>query len=197
VRFVFPAILYSCGPFACRTHRIHFGIANISEASELQQYHCTLPRRPLRSLQSPLLKSHLPLPPQSVRHLTPSAYPIAPLLIPASFYDGGSAQADSSPTVAGDGPAPHLAPSGEMHPTPDPSHRMSRQTATVAQLYTEWFTGLSNKPSVVWMDRQFGTRWRGENKEKVFYSVWKTIIDRVEDRLRSGESLDMPSSGPK
>ena len=48
--------------------------------------------------------------------------------------------------------------------------------------YTEWFTGLGNKPSVVWMDRQFGTKWRSENKEKVFYSVRKTIIDHVEDR---------------
>ncbi|KAN0066997.1 hypothetical protein V8E54_014921 [Elaphomyces granulatus] len=47
-------------------------------------------------------------------------------------------------------------------------------------LYTEWFTGLGNKPSVVWIDRQFGTKWRSENKEKVFYSVRKTIIDRVE-----------------
>jgi len=44
---------------------------------------------------------------------------------------------------------------------------------------------------VVWIDRQFGTKWRSENKEKVFYSVRKTIIDRVEDRLRGGESLDM------
>jgi hypothetical protein len=104
---------------------------------------------------------------------------------------GGSAQADeSNPTVAVDGQAPYLAPSGETHPTPDPSHRMSRQTTTVAQLYTEWFTGLGNKPSVVWMDRQFGTKWRSENKEKVFYSVRKTIIDHVEDRLRGGESLD-------
>jgi hypothetical protein len=38
-------------------------------------------------------------------------------------------------------------------------------------------------------DRQFGTKWRTENKEKVFYSARKTIIDHVEDRLRGGESL--------
>jgi transcriptional activator of glycolytic enzymes GCR1 len=44
---------------------------------------------------------------------------------------------------------------------------------------------------VVWMDHQFDTKWRSENKEKVFYSVRKTIIDHVEDRLRGGgESLD-------
>jgi Transcriptional activator of glycolytic enzymes len=67
---------------------------------------------------------------------------------------------------------------------------MSRQATTVAQLYTEWFTGLGDKPSVVQMDRQFGTKWRSENKEKVFYSVRKTIIDHVEDRRRGGESLD-------
>ena len=67
---------------------------------------------------------------------------------------------------------------------------MSRQATTVAQLYTEWFTGLGDKPSVVQMDRQFGTKWRSENKEKVFYSVRKTIIDHVEDRRGGGESLD-------
>ncbi|KAN0075157.1 Transcriptional activator of glycolytic enzymes domain containing protein [Elaphomyces granulatus] len=68
--------------------------------------------------------------------------------------------------------------------------RMSRQATTVAQLYTEWFTGLGDKPSAVQMDRQFGTKWRSENKEKVFYSVQKTIIYHVEDRHRGGESLD-------
>ena len=93
---------------------------------------------------------------------------------------GESAQADSNPTVAGDGQAHHFASS---HPNPDPSHRMSRPTTTIAQLYTEWFTGLGNKPSVVWMDRQFGTKWRSENKEKVFYSARKTIIDHVEDQF--------------
>jgi hypothetical protein len=47
---------------------------------------------------------------------------------------GGSAQADeSNPTVAVDGQAPHLAPSRETNPTPDPSHRIGRQTTTVAQ----------------------------------------------------------------
>jgi hypothetical protein len=70
------------------------------------------------------------------------------------------------------------------------SYRMSRQATTAAQLYTEWFTGLGDKPSVVEMDRQFGTKWRRENKEKVFYSVRKTIIDHIEDRRRGGESLD-------
>ena len=87
------------------------------------------------------------------------------------------------------GPLP-LASSGKLDPIPDPTYRISRQATTVAQLYTGWFTGLGDKPSVVQMDRQFGTKWRCENKEKVFYSVRKTIIDHVEDRRRGGESLD-------
>ncbi|KAN0075171.1 hypothetical protein V8E54_007782 [Elaphomyces granulatus] len=78
------------------------------------------------------------------------------------------------PTMADDsdrhGPL-HLASSGELDPIPDPTYRMSRQATTVAQLYTEWFTGLGDKPSAVQMDRQFGPKWRSENKEKVFYSV--------------------------
>jgi hypothetical protein len=100
------------------------------------------------------------------------------------------AQTNSNPTMAGDRQALHLASSGETDPPLDPSHRMSRQTTTVAQLYTEWFTGLGDKPSVVQMDHQFGTKWRSQNKDKVFYSVRKTIIDHVEDRRRGGESLD-------
>ena len=40
------------------------------------------------------------------------------------------------------------------------------------------------------MGRQFGTKWRSENKEKVFYSVRKTVIDHIEDRRRGGENLD-------
>jgi hypothetical protein len=108
---------------------------------------------------------------------------------------GPAAAANPDPTTAdnSDRPGPlHLASSGETDPipVPDPSHRMSRQATTVAQLYTEWFTGLGDKPSVVEMDRQFGTKWRRENKEKVFYSVRKTIIDHIEDRRRGGESLD-------
>jgi len=87
-------------------------------------------------------------------------------------------------------PAPPLASSGATNPIPDPSYRMSRQATTVAKLYTEWFTGLDDKPSVVQMDRQFGTKWRSENKEKVFYSVRKTVIDHIEDRRRGGENLD-------
>ena len=97
---------------------------------------------------------------------------------------GGAAAAAAAPptpypTMADDSLS--LASSGELDPIPDPAYRMSRQATTVAQLYTEWFTGLGDKPSVVQMDRQFGTKWRSENKEKVFYSVRKTIIDHVED----------------
>jgi hypothetical protein len=79
------------------------------------------------------------------------------------------------------GPLPS-AVSGELDPIPEPAYCMSRQATTVAQLYTEWFTSLGDKPSVVQMDRQLGTKWRSENKEKVFYSVRKTIFDHVEDR---------------
>ena len=75
------------------------------------------------------------------------------------------------------GPLP-LASSGELDPIPESAYCMSRQATTIAQLYTECFTGLGDKPFVVQMDRQFGTKWRSENKEKVFYSVRKTIFHR-------------------
>jgi Transcriptional activator of glycolytic enzymes len=67
---------------------------------------------------------------------------------------------------------------------------MSRQTATVLQLYTEWYTGLDGKPSVVAMDRQFGTKRRNSDKERTFFSVRKTIIDHIEERRQGGENLD-------
>jgi Transcriptional activator of glycolytic enzymes len=111
---------------------------------------------------------------------------------PADVGGGPAAAAAATPTpypTMADDSLP-LASSGELDPIPDPAYRMSRQATTVAQLYTEWFTGLGDKPSVVQMDRQFGTKWRSENKEKVFYSVRKTIIDHVQDRRRGGESLD-------
>jgi Transcriptional activator of glycolytic enzymes len=53
-------------------------------------------------------------------------------------------------------------------------HRMSRQMTTVRQLYTKQHTGLGDQPSFMQIDRQFGTKWQCDNKEKAFYSVRKT-----------------------
>jgi Transcriptional activator of glycolytic enzymes len=77
-------------------------------------------------------------------------------------------------------------------PAVDPPHCMSRQTTTVRQLHTKWYAGLGGKPSVVQMDHHFGTKWRtgSGDREKVFYSTRKTIIDHIEHRCRSGEDLD-------
>src|ERR1700722_1024089 len=91
---------YPLYPLRCRQH-LHLG------SVELQQYHCTLPPPDLLPRQFPLPKSHLPLPPRSVRHVSPSAYPIAPLLIPASLY---ALVADADTVLVPRSPEPEESP---------------------------------------------------------------------------------------
>ena len=68
-----------------------------------------------------------------------------------------------------------------------PSYRLSRQVATVPDLWREWTVGLGGLPAVVQLDATYGSRWRSQS-ERQYYSIRKVIIDEI--IAIAGNSLD-------
>jgi len=66
---------------------------------------------------------------------------------------------------------------------------MSRGLLRVSELWAEWYTGLGHRPSIVELDRLYGTKWRNSSSESKFYSRRKVIINHV-NSIMSTRSLD-------
>jgi hypothetical protein len=59
-------------------------------------------------------------------------------------------------------------------------YAMSRGLTRVPELWKEWHEGFGIAPSIVDLNKQYGSKWRTSTKEAKFYSRRKVIIDRVE-----------------
>ncbi|KAJ3008936.1 UNVERIFIED_CONTAM: hypothetical protein HDU68_002893 [Siphonaria sp. JEL0065] len=65
----------------------------------------------------------------------------------------------------------------------------------VEKLYEEFKRGFSGKPSVMWMETTFGTRWR-DNTETQYYTVRKVVVERIDLLMAEamGRGLDETSA---
>jgi hypothetical protein len=59
-----------------------------------------------------------------------------------------------------------------------PSYQLSRQIATVPDLWREWTIGLGGLSAVAALDAAYGSRWRGLLKRQ-YYFMRKVIIDEI------------------
>ncbi|EED16701.1 short-chain dehydrogenase, putative [Talaromyces stipitatus ATCC 10500] len=67
-----------------------------------------------------------------------------------------------------------------------PFYRMSRTIQTVRELWEEWHVGIHGNPSIQSLEDSYGCRWRSDNKERVFFSRRKVIIDWIQARVSKG-----------
>ena len=58
--------------------------------------------------------------------------------------------------------------------------RMSRQIRTVHDLWQEWFVGIGDKPAVIMLEQQYGTKWRSSAADMKFFSRRKIIVKYVQ-----------------
>jgi hypothetical protein len=102
--------------------------------------------------------------------------------------------------ILSESPAPEAAPNPVQNPVVemsqagnlplDPSiYQMSRTIQTVRELWDEWYSGLDGNPSIQSLEATYGCRWRPGNKERVFFSRRKVIINEIHSRASSGMSL--------
>ena len=61
-------------------------------------------------------------------------------------------------------------------------HSLAGITLLHFQQRREWTVGSMSCPSVEELDKQYGTRWRPEHKERQFYSVRKVIVEELRRR---------------
>jgi hypothetical protein len=77
-------------------------------------------------------------------------------------------------------PLDHPALSGGEEP---PKYKMDRQINTVNRLWVDWTRGYAGQPSIVELDRRWGSRWRtGDRAEIQFYSLRLEIIKEIKQR---------------
>lgn len=65
-----------------------------------------------------------------------------------------------------------------------PSYQLSRQVATVPDLWREWTMGLGGLPAVAALDAMYGNRWRSPS-ERQYYSMRKVIVDEITAMARN------------
>eukprot|EP00644_Phytophthora_capsici_P019256 jgi/Phyca11/132436/e_gw1.166.12.1 len=67
---------------------------------------------------------------------------------------------------------------------------MSRGISTVRQLWTEWHYGLANQPTIEYLEKTFGTKWRSSAKESKFFSRRLQVIKYVQSLERAGLTIE-------
>jgi len=71
------------------------------------------------------------------------------------------------------------------------SYALSRNTASVVDLWREWFVSLRpNAPSVVELNNKYRCAWRKETKERQFYSRRLAIINEIRE-IATSESCSL------
>lgn len=60
-----------------------------------------------------------------------------------------------------------------------PKYKMSRQVATVSDLWDEWSVGRDGNWSVQELEEKWGTKWRREDKK--WFNLRKKIVDAISD----------------
>lgn len=74
----------------------------------------------------------------------------------------------------------------DLNPGDAPQYRLQRGTETVMQLWHEFFVGSAEKPAINELDHRYGSAWRWkDNKEGVYYSMRRTVIDEIQARVEA------------
>ncbi|KAK9242470.1 transcriptional activator of glycolytic enzymes-domain-containing protein [Lipomyces tetrasporus] len=69
-----------------------------------------------------------------------------------------------------------------------PTYKMSRELESVFELWEEWENGLDGRPSIKYLEYNYGTQWRANSAEKQFFCRRKAIIDEVSRVAEANES---------
>ncbi|AAS52376.1 AEL308Wp [Eremothecium gossypii ATCC 10895] len=70
---------------------------------------------------------------------------------------------------------------GRVPPDDFPTYRMNRAIRSVTDLAREYYEGLRGKPSVMSLERRFGSTWRNSSKERTFFHKRMCIINKIND----------------
>jgi hypothetical protein len=74
----------------------------------------------------------------------------------------------------------------DMNPADAPQYRLQRGSESVLQLWREFFVGSAEKPAINELDHRYGSAWRWkDNKEGVYYSMRRTVIDEIQARVEA------------
>ncbi|KAK9375525.1 transcriptional activator of glycolytic enzymes-domain-containing protein [Lipomyces chichibuensis] len=71
---------------------------------------------------------------------------------------------------------------------PAPTYKMSRELESVFELWEEWENGLDGRPSIKYLEYNYGTQWRANSAEKQFFCRRKAIIDEVNRMAEANDS---------
>lgn len=89
---------------------------------------------------------------------------------------------------------PQLADSNSAHGSNGfiQRYRMNRAIKTVTDLAREYYEGLPGQPSVMALERRFGSTWRSSAGERTFFHKRYVIIQRIETILREPSRFNLP-----
>ncbi|AMD21796.1 HFL060Wp [Eremothecium sinecaudum] len=74
-----------------------------------------------------------------------------------------------------------------------PTYRMNRAIRSVTDLAREYFEGLRGKPSVMSLERRFGSTWRNSSKERTFFHKRMCIINKINDVKDNPTKFSLPA----
>lgn len=72
------------------------------------------------------------------------------------------------------------------------NYRLNRAIHTVTDVAREYFEGLRGQPSVMYLERRYGTHWRSKPSERTFFAKRMQIINKINDIKENPERYGMP-----
>ena len=72
------------------------------------------------------------------------------------------------------------------------NYKMNRAIQSVYDVAKEYYEGFPGKPSLLLLDRRFGSTWRRQRGERTMFAKRKCIINRIEDILRRPAKYNLP-----
>jgi hypothetical protein len=71
-----------------------------------------------------------------------------------------------------------------------PAYKLNREIHTIPALWRLWTVGVGGALSVEELDRRHSSGWRQTPSERQYYSMRKTLIDEIKERVRMAGDSD-------
>ena len=101
--------------------------------------------------------------------------------------------------INGDTRGEYTTPETQMMPTSTVSTKekieegmwkLSRNLATVGDVWKEYTRGLNGKPSIKALEAEFGAKWRSDDADRILYYGRRQIYEMIEDLIRQRQTDD-------
>ncbi|QLG72590.1 hypothetical protein HG535_0D02980 [Zygotorulaspora mrakii] len=90
------------------------------------------------------------------------------------------------------GGTPHVDSATSLSMDSIPNYRMNRAIQSVHDVAREYFEGFPGRPSLMFLERRYGSTWRRSSKERTLFAKRMCIIHKINDIRDNPKKYELP-----